>query len=70
DGFAAVIAADNGGVLPECLINYDTYMSAIRKAHETVIPHKLNGKEISEWMRQREINFYIKEAKAIKPHFI
>ena len=70
DGFAAVIAADNGGVLPECLINYDIYMSAIRKAHETVIPHKLNGREISEWMRQREIDFYIKEAKAIKPHFI
>lgn len=70
DGFAAVIAADNGGSLPDCLINYDKYMRAIKQAHETAIPEKLEGREISEWMRQREIQFYKKAANDNSPNLV
>ena len=62
DGFAAIIAADNGGEQADCLLNYERYMSAIKRAHDCTPPEKLSGAAIGEWIRQREIEEYRKEA--------
>ena len=61
DGFAAIIKADNNGDQPEFLVNHERYLQAIRSAHRIKIPEGLSGKQIGEWVRQKEIEAYIKE---------
>ena len=62
DGFAAIIAADNGGTQADCLQNFERYISAIRSAHGGHIPENLSGAQIGEWIRQKEIEAYKKAA--------
>ncbi len=58
DGFAAIMKADNNGEQADFLANYEKYMDVIHSVHELKIPDNLQGKQIGEWIRQKEIEAY------------
>lgn len=60
DGFGAVLRADSGGWLPEYLLRYDIYIEAIMRAHSERIPEDLTGPAIATWLRQKEIEAFLK----------
>lgn len=52
--FEIVIAADNGGKIPEWLARYDEYLSVLKSAAAAPIPERLRGAQIGEYIRGRE----------------
>lgn len=57
DGFSAVIEADHGS-LPELLQNYVQALYAIRMIRGTAVPAALYGSQISDWIKQKQIEAY------------
>lgn len=52
--FEIVIAADNGGKIPEWLASYDEYLAVLKSASSAPIPERLCGAQIGEYIRGRE----------------
>lgn len=61
-GFSDIIFADKG-IRLDCLVNFTVYMAGIKKVRGTDAPPGLQGKEIGEWIRQRQIREYYKIKK-------
>lgn len=57
--FSDIIFADKE-IRVDCLVNFNAYMIAIKKVRGTDAPPELQGKEIGEWIRQRQIYEYCK----------
>lgn len=58
-GFSDIIFVDKGS-RPDCLLNFSEYVAAIQKVRGNEAPRELQGKEIGEWIRQRQIQEYCK----------
>lgn len=63
DGFSAIIESENYGERADYLVNYEKYMQAIQSARGLEIPAQLKGIQIAEWVRQQEIEAYIKASR-------
>lgn len=56
-GFCDVLLVDNGS-LPDCLLNFEKYITAIKTVKGNDAPSELQGKEIGDWIRQQQIKAY------------
>jgi len=56
-GFSDIVLIDKGGT-PDCLLNFDKYITAIRAVKGNHAPSELEGKEIGDWIRQQRIRVY------------
>ena len=52
--FEIVIAADNGGKIPDWLSRYDEYLAVLKSAANAPVPERLHGARIGEYIRGRE----------------
>ena len=66
--FEIVIAADNGGKIPEWLARYDEYLSVLKSASSAPIPERLRGAQIGEYIRGREAHALKKFITDERPH--
>ena len=55
DGFAVITAADNHGKMPAFLNDYDRLLALVKKASKCSIPEGLEGPQIGEYIRSKEI---------------
>lgn len=63
-GFSDIVFVDKGSK-PDCLLNFNEYVTAIRKVKGNRAPQGLRGKAIGEWIRQRQIQEYCKTRLAL-----
>jgi len=56
-GFRDIVLADKGSI-PDCLQNFEQYITAIKTVKGNDAPDELQGKEIGAWIRQQQIRMY------------
>lgn len=66
-GFSDVLLVDNGS-LPDCLLNFEKYITAIKTVKGNDAPGELQGKEIGDWIRQQQIKAYGQQKWVSKMH--
>lgn len=59
-GFSDIVFIDKGSI-PDCLLNYEKYIAAIKRIKGNDAPSKLQGEEIGKWIRQQQIKAYGQE---------
>ena len=52
--FEIIVAADNGGKIPDWLSRYDEYLAVLKSAANAPVPERLHGARIGEYIRSRE----------------
>lgn len=61
-GFSDIVQVDKGSK-PDCLLNFDIYITAIKGIKGNEAPKELEGKAIGKWIRQQQIKAYSQEKK-------
>ena len=61
-GFSDVILADKGG-LPDFLLHFTEYITAMKQVKGDHAPVNLQGKEIGGWVRRQQIKVYAQERR-------
>lgn len=56
-GFSEIVLVDKGST-PDCLLNFEEYITAIKTVKGNDAPSELQGKEIGDWIRQQQIKAY------------
>jgi len=56
-GFSDIVHVDKGST-PDCLLNFDRYITAIKTVKGNDAPGELQGKEIGEWIRRQQIKVF------------
>ena len=52
--FEIVVAADNGGKIPDWLARFDEYLAVLKSAAAPTVPERFRGAKIGEYIRNRE----------------
>jgi len=63
-GFSDIVFADKG-YIPDCLLNFTEYLTAMRQIKGTHAPGELRGKEIGNWIRMQQIKVYSQQKQQI-----
>jgi len=64
-GFSDIVLIDKGST-PDCLLNFDKYITAIMTVKGNHAPSALQGKEIGDWIRQQQIRAYSQQKKILR----
>jgi len=56
-GFSDIVLVDKGSI-PDCLLHFEQYITAIKKIKGHDAPSELQGEKIGEWMRRQQITVY------------